>query len=527
MARVVQTTQPAQVITIGIARRLPRLAAALVVLLMLGLDSNAVAGKWTITPDISVRETYTDNASLVTSPTEGTWITEITPGIHILGGGARFKGNLDYRASGIVYSNNSAENRIANYLSADATLEAIEKFFYVEAFGHIDQTYLSPFGPRPTNVSTITANRTESRIYGISPYVLGRAGNAFSYQLRYRYSYYETNNSALPYTQTSQWIGRAESPIGRFGWALDYDDSTINYNKYAIGEQFARLYRATLYYQPDPTLRLNVTGGWEENNYFALETRSNSIYGGGLSWKPTPLTSADLQYEERFFGPSYLAKLEHRSRLTVWTLAYSRNVTTQQQSLLTLPPGNTAALLDAIFTSSIPDPVERQAAVTQFLQANGIPAFISGPISFYTLRPFLQERADASVAILGKRSSVVLNAFHRVSEAFAATCTSAVPDAICPAQGAPLTEHGFGISGNRNITGTTSLGASAMRTYAHQDVPIRTESRNDYIDVHFTRTLSPKTSTFAGLNYTRFTAEAPTSSTSDARSVFAGLYHRF
>jgi len=506
---------------------LPGHAVALALLLLLGLVTDAAAGKWTVTPDITVRETYDDNASLVEAPTEGTYITEIIPGIHIAGSGARFKGNLDYRANGIIYSNNSSENRIANYLNATATLEAIEKFLYVDAFGYIDQTYLSPFGPRPANVTTITPNRTETSTYGISPYVQGNAGNAFTYSLRYRYSNYQTNNSALPYTQTDEWIGRAESPIGLFGWGLDYEDSNISYNKFNIGDQFSTLYRGTLYYQPDPALRLNVDGGWEENNYFALETRSNSIYGGGFSWKPSPITSAEYQYEERYYGPSHLANLRYRSPLSVWTLSYVRHATTQQQSLLTIPAGSTAALLDAIFTSSIPDPAERQAAVTQFIQTRGLPAFISGPISFYTLRPFLEERADASVALLGKLTTVMLFAFGSKTQAFAAACPSGVPDAVCPAQGAPLWQRGFGIGASRQLSGSTYLSASGTRTYARQDEPIAAESRNDSFYVNLNRTLSPKTNAFVGFGYTRFTSEIPTSSTSQSRSAFAGLYHRF
>ena len=527
MARVVQTTQPVQIVPTDLPRRLAGYAAALLLQVILGLSTNAIAGKWTITPDISVKETYDDNASLAEAPTEGTYITEITPGIRIAGSGGRFKADMAYRATGIVYSNNSSENRIANFLNATATLEAIEKFFYIDAFGYIDQTYLSPFGARPANVTTITANRTESRTYGVSPYVQGNVGNAFTYQLRYRYSNYQTNNSALPYTQTDEWTGRAASPIGLFGWALDYDYSNISYNKYNIGDQFSRLYRAWVYYQPDPTLRLNVTGGWEENNYFALETRSNSTYGGGFSWKPTPLTSASYQYEYRYFGPSHHARLEHRTRLSVWTLSYSRDATTQQQSLLTLPPGNTAALLDAIFTSSIPDPVERQAAVEQFLQTRGIPAFISSPISFYTLRPRLEERGDASVGLLGKRSSVMLIAFGSKTQPFAAVCPSGVPDAICPAQGAPLWQSGFGVHATRQLTGSTTLGAGATRTYAHQDEPVVAKSRNDFYNVNLNKTLSPKTNIFAGLGYTKFVTEAPTTSSAQSRTVFAGLYHRF
>lgn len=516
MARVARTAQPVH-----------KIAAVLVLPLLLGLNGNAAAGKWTVTPDITLKETYDDNASLVAVPTEGTYITTIAPGIHIAGSGGRFKANLNYRANGIIYSNQSSENRIDNYLNATATLEAIQKFFYIDAFGYITQTYLSPFGARPANITTITPNRTESRTYGVSPYVQGNAGNAFTYTVRYRYSYYETDNSALPYTQTEDWTGRAESPIGLGGWALDYDHSNISYNKYDIGNQFSTLYRATLYYQPDVTLRLNVTGGWEENNYFALETRSNATYGGGFSWKPTPLTSAEYQYEYRYFGPSHVANLKHRSRLSVWTLSYSRNATTQQQSLLTIPPGSTAALLDAIFANTIPDPVERQAAVQQFIQTQGLPASISGPISFYTLRPFLEERGSASVGLLGKRSSVFFTAFGSKTQSFEAACPAGLPDAICPALGAPLWQNGFGINATRQLTSSTTLGAGATRTYAHQDQPIVAKSHNDFYNVNLNRTLSPKTNLFAGLGYSKFFREAPAASSAQSRSVYAGLYHRF
>ena len=513
-------------ITAGISRRLFGYAAALVLLLISGLNTNAVAGKWTITPNVSVTGTYTDNASLVGPPTGGTFVTQVAPGIHIAGGGARFKGNLDYSANAVVYSNNVAGNTIYNTLNARGTLEAVENFFYVDVFGNVGQTFISPFAPRPSNLYSLTTNRAEARTYGISPYVRGQVGNAFSYRLRYADTWTNSNSSALFNQQTSEWTGRAESPIRLFGWAFDYDDSTITYNNYSVGSQISNLYRGTLYYQPDVTLRLSAVGGWEENNY-SLETSSNSIYGGGIVWKPTPLTSAEYHYEHRYFGPSRLASLQHRSRLTAWTLTYSKNATTNQQALLTLPPGNVAALLDTIFTASIPDPVARQAAVAQFLQASGIPQFLSNSISFYTQQVFLQERLDASVAILGKRSSVILDAFRTKSQALTSNFNSAVPDAFSLAQGSAITQHGFGISANRNITGSTSLGASAIRTYARQDVPATVDSRNDSFTVSLNKTLSPKTTTFAGLNYSRFTSDSTTSSSGNSRSVFVGLNHSF
>ena len=513
----------------GNLRRRSGLPVSLV-LLMFGLSGNAIAGKWTVTPDINVRETYTDNASLVAVPTEGEFVTQVAPGIHIAGAGGRFKGNLDYTANAIFYGRNSAQDRVANYLNANGTLEAIEKFFYVDAYGNVSQTFVSPFAPQPSDVTSITSNRAESRTYGISPYVRGQVGSAFSYQLRYRYAATTSNSSALPDLYTTDWTGRVASPIRLFGWALDYDDNTINYKDYssfAAPRLYSKLYRGTLYFQPDPRLLLSASGGQEENNY-SLVKASNSIYGVGASWKPTPITSADFNWEHRFYGPSRSASLKHRTRLTAWTLTYSRDTTNYQRALLTLPPGNVAALLDAIFTASIPDPAARQAAVAQFLQSTGIPAFLSNPISFYTQQVFLQERLDASVAILGKRNSVLFSVFRAKTRALTGNFNSAAPDAFTLAQGSAITQNGFGVSANHKLAASTSLVASATRTYVRQDVPATIKSRNDYLTLGLNRTLSPKTNAFAGFGYSHYTSTGATFSGShNARSAFVGLSHRF
>ena len=519
-----QTLQAVPTIASGISRKLSGRAAALALLAM-SLSTNAVAGKWSIVPDITVRGTYTDNAALTAPPSGGEFVTQVTPGIRIHGGGARFKGNLDYRPSALFYSRHTSQDSIVNTLNGAGTLEAVENFFFVDVFGNISQTFISPFAPQPSNLTSFTSNRTEARTYGISPYVQGHVGNAFSYQLRYRDTRVSTNSSLLPKQETQEWTGHAASPIRLFGWALDYDNSNIIYNNYAAGHQYSRLYRGTLYYQPDITLRLSADGGAEENNYF-LEQRSNSIYGAGLSWRPTPLTSADLNVEHRFFGTSRLASFRHRTRLTAWTVAYSKNVSTSQQ-LLTVPLGNTAALLDTILAARIPDPVERQAAVEQFLRTSGIPPFLSASVAFFTQQVVLQERLDASVGILGRRSSVFLNAFRAKTEPLTSNFTSAVPDAFLLSQG-PITQHGFGVSASRQLTPLTTLVGSANRTYARQDVPTTIDSRNDSYTLSLTRTLSPKTTTFAGLSFAHFTSSsASASGSSNARAVFVGLSHFF
>src|SRR5205807_792883 len=101
----------------------------------------------------------------------------------------------------------------------------------------------------------------------------------------------------------------------------------------------SKLYRGRLYFQPDVDLRLSASAGREENNYALQRQQSYYIRGVGALWKPGPRTTAELETEHRYFGPSRLARLEHRTHLTALTLAYSRNGSNYQQELLRLPQG--------------------------------------------------------------------------------------------------------------------------------------------------------------------------------------------
>jgi len=493
--------------------------------LTLILNTNAADAKWVVSPEIGLRELYSDNPTLATTDRRSDLITQITPAIRVDGSGARFKASLSYAPSAIFYAHHSSEDRLANNLQALGTLEAAEKFLFVDVNGNISQVFISPLGAQPADITTISPNRLEARTYGVSPYVRGQAGRAFSYELRNRNTWTSTNGNALANVHATQWAGHATSPVSLFGWALEYDQSQISYTSLDRPDYSSKLYRGRLYFQPDVDLRLSASAGREENNYALQRQQSYYIRGVGALWKPGPRTTADLETEHRYFGPYRLARLEHRTHLSALTLAYSRNGSNYQQELLRLPAGNTAALLDAIFAARIPDPAERQAAVEQFMRASGTPAFLSNPLAFYTQQIFLQERLEASVAMLGKRNSVIFTGFRSETTSLSSSAGSVVSDAFATAS--RFTQRGFGVNASHQVTEFTTLGASARRTLARQEEPASGDTRNDYLTLSLTQNLSPKTTTFAGLSYTRFDSSPAGSASANQRSAFVGLTHRF
>jgi uncharacterized protein (PEP-CTERM system associated) len=486
---------------------------------------------WTVTTDITVRETYNDNANYAFTglgDEREDFITEVRPGLRISGSGPRLRAHFDYRPSLLYYAHGSQEDRLFNNLSAFGDLEVLDNFFFVEATGNISQEFISPFGARPADITIGTPNRIETRTLSLTPYIRGVFGQGYNYELRNRNVWTTSNNDRLSNVTSTYWTGRVASPVQRTGWALEYEDSKIRQEDFTLQpDRESRLVRGRLFFQPDYAWRFSASAGWEENNYELLrEMQSNSIYGVGVAWNPSPRTSAEAQYEERYFGPSRLARLQHRTRLTAWSLNYSLNTSNFQEELLRLPPGNTAALVDAIFAARIPDPAERRAAVEQFLSSSGTPSFLSSSLAFYTTQIFLEERLEASVAIMGVRNSIWFSVWVSESERiFSEDLRGIVPDTFLPSD--RIRQRGFGVRANHRLAAFTSAGLSATRAYSQQLEPSIFETWNDNISLTLNHTLSPRTTTFAGVGYTETENKDVFTSNQKSRSVFVGLNHRF
>jgi uncharacterized protein (PEP-CTERM system associated) len=234
-------------------------------------------------------------------------------------------------------------------------------------------------------------------------------------------------------------------------------------------------------------------------------------------------TSAELNWEHRFFGSSRLVNLNHRTRLTAWNVTYSRNATNFQEELLRLPPGNTILLLNQIFLARIPDPLERINAIAEFLRLTGTPLFLTNSLAFYTQQITLRENLQGSMSLLGVRNSLTFTVFRSRSEALSQGLT-ALPSEVFLPENDRIDQLGFAVHASHRLTGNTSLSATAQTVYAESEAsPL--ETQNDSLTLSLNHTLSPRTTTFAGANYSRF--KPNTGSTSHARSVFLGLDHRF
>jgi uncharacterized protein (PEP-CTERM system associated) len=493
------------------------------VLFALLASQASLAGDWTIEPRIRARETYNDNIFGSGTNQKSDFITDISPGLRLRGDAERLKVNADYTLQTLTYLDNSSQNTILNNLNSTAKLEALKDFFFIDADAYISQQSVSPFGPSPSESTSVNANRFESRSLGLSPYVRGKLFSDLTYDARYRIRWNTSNSGAIADSETTQWTGRIASPVRLFGWSAEYNQNTTDFQGQAAALD-NKIYRGRLFFQPISSLRLQAIGGYEENNYVLTNT-SNNIYGAGFSWKPNGRNSVEAEWEQRFFGPSYLLNAEHKTPLSTWSVNYSRNISTSPQEVLSLPPGNSAAFLNTILASRIPDDAERIAAIQNFFNTTGLSPFLTNSLAFYSQQIFLMERLALSAAFQGRRNLVSFTLYWVDISTVSASQNIQAIDAL--GLNSHFKQQGAALDWNHRFSGSIALDGILSRRYTKNLEPVTGDSVEDRLQVTLTRTLSPHTNVSAGFTLDKFTSESTGFNSYNDATLFAGIDHRF
>jgi uncharacterized protein (PEP-CTERM system associated) len=492
---------------------------------LLGMASAAcAAGDWRTSLSLTGSATLTDNVDLAPKGQEETdlYLT-VTPSIGARREGARLKANVVYAPSLTVYASSAAPD-LFNSLYADASLEAVQDFFFVDANASIYQTFLSPFGSFPSDVGLKTDNRTETYTLSVSPYIKGRIGAEGAYEVRNRTTYTADDASLTNASRYVSWSGRASAPLARrWSWTLEGSRDTTYYTDQRDLE--SNIARLLLTYRVSPDLALTARAGYEHNNYGLTDT-NDAIYGVGLTWTPTPRTLVNGYVEDRYFGTSYNLSASHRRRLSAFTLYGSRDVSTYPQQLLfTLPPGDARSLMNAALTARIPDPVQRQAAVQQLLTATGTPNNILAPTTFYTEQANLVDNVGASIALLGVRNSVVLSVNWVKNQPISQISGQPLPPQL---QGISRYEtYGAAVDWSLRLTARTRSSLLVSRYYTEQlDTP-DDNSTNTQARYQLVTQLSRRTTGSVGVRWTEFNSNLARVSDYTEHAIFATASHNF
>ena len=526
----------------GAARGCPAGKFLAVAMGCMAATAPALAANWRTSANASVTGTYTSNVDYAPQgQTTDDFATTLSAGFNIHGEGARVRLNGSIAASWLLYAKETQNNSIAPSVSLTGTLEAIEKFAFVDASANVSTSFLSPFGPQPANLVNATSNRYTSQTYTVSPYIQGVLGSTnISYQVRddnywtVASSYGDSSNK-VPNTYANQLSASMSSGTNPVGWRLEYnrfyydngiqignDGGNVNPGNYTL-----QVARAIVSHQVDPQLQLSARIGYEKDQFPTTDTQ-DTIYGAGMQWNPTERTQAGGFWEHRFFGSSFSWQINHRLPNAAISASFSRGLNSFPQLALAIPAGTTVTqFLNAAFTTRIPDPAERALAVEQFLARTGLPPTLAAPVNFYATSLLLQNVQTVSLVLIGVRNSVSFTVFNVVSDAI-----SGKGDVLPPALqfGQNNTQTGVGVGYSHQLTGFTNLGANASysRTTTNQTSLNDLQSNNGNAGLTLSTQFGPKTTGSAGVSYSLFQPTgAVNSSNSSSWNVFVGITHTF
>lgn len=484
----------------------------------------APARAWKIEPRVAVRETWTDNIALEARGFEHSeWVTEVSPGIAISANTARLKGRLDYTLTGLLYARDSQRNDTQNALNAFGTIEAIEKFFFVEARAQVSQQVVSAFGARPASNVSDTQNRAETRVFSLAPYIKGRIESWAAYELRVDESRTRTKGEQLSDSGLRTWTGKLESAtnLAQFSWLLDVKDE--RYDVKTGQDTRTRLARASIFYQLGPQLRLFVRGGRESNNYF-VEDRSETIHGFGFDWNPSERTHVGAENDKRFFGRSYRYSFQHRTPLSAWNVLLSKDST---NTINLLSQGSESTPFQRLFqllATEIPDPVQRAQQVRQQLLGAGIPADAAAEAGFLSNQVFVDKRIEASVALFGARNTVTFAAFRSERKPVNPLAQSGDDFGMA----SMVRELGGSMNWSRKLTPISSL-VAALTWSRNTGATASTDAEADQraLSLVFNTQFGPWTTGSLGYRHVRFDSSGTSTNDYRENALYATVGHRF
>jgi len=399
--------------------------------------------------------------------------------------------------------------------NVNASWEAVDNFFFVDARASVYSTLDNPF--QATTDPLSPSNTSTSYQVGLTPYIRGRLFSQLDYEVRSDNSWTDSPNWSGQYSATNTaTISRAPQPLG---FEFSYQQQLLQSNVEGQGLLDTQTARFSLRYAATSNLAIGARLGAERYNYTLTANDWQRFYGAEASWRPNERTTLEGYWEDRLFGNSWQASFTYRRPRMAFNIVSSRLLSNTPQQFATFPGlSNLISLLDAAFTTRIPDPIERQRAIVNFLSQTQLPAELLAPTFIYSQTFTIQEINNASVVFYGPRNSLGFTVFSTITENTAGNSPEI-----------PITqktrERGTQVSFNHQMTPITSLTATAILRNTASLLATSQETTQTQFWLQFSRRLGPRTDGSVGARYQWITSTVTNDATEAA--IFFTLNHRF
>jgi uncharacterized protein (PEP-CTERM system associated) len=413
-----------------------------------------------VTPEIGIRQTATDNVNLTGADRRFDLVTELSPELRLSSNSGRIRGFFDYTLTGLVYARESSANNVQQALSAAGTAEAVDNWAYIEASANISQQSISALGTQSSDPALVNANRTEVSSFRLAPYVRGQLGGFAEYEARFTWATTNSDQSNADSTSTeaSLRIGSDATSLARLGWSADMSRQVVDFT--ASGSHEDDRLNGVLMFAATPELKLTARAGREINDYVTLNKQGYRTWGWGVTWSPSERIRLEATREHRFFGSSHNVRLEYRTPRSVWSFNDTRDVSTDALTGGASTPRTVFDVLFAQFASIAPDPVQRAALVDAFLQNNGLTRTALASGGFLTSGASVQRGQNFSLAMLGVRTTVLVSSFRNDAQPLD-------PSTIVSgnlANGSTLHQRGQSVNVSHRLTPQSALSVDLTKT---------------------------------------------------------------
>jgi uncharacterized protein (PEP-CTERM system associated) len=378
----------------GFGYRFDRLARAACLVLVGTLCSAPVvlAGDWKVTDSVKTGVTWLDRSG--NDPSSGL-VLQLSPKVSLAGRGARAKANVSYGLNATVGNSDTETRGLSHDLSATGQLEAIEDLVLIDA-----QASAKLVGNSATSgtVDSLNAEQDGRQSYSfkVSPslkhqfdnrYVTVVSNNSFDL-VGYTGGTEQANDSS---TSNSWNLGLQSGPLfTTFNWDLGVTETTTSYED---RDDTRTSYSAGLGYRIDAQWRLNLRGGWEENDVQTdRDDTDGATWNVGGVWTPNPRTTVSGDYGYRYIGNTFALRASHRSRRTNVSLDASRDISNRRA----------ARLADSFFF------LADQTGVPIIDPNTGNPIIVNLPQLQETDEDYVNTQLRAAVSVVGRRTSVTL-----------------------------------------------------------------------------------------------------------------------
>jgi uncharacterized protein (PEP-CTERM system associated) len=369
---------------------------------------------WKITPQLELRETYSDNVALLPdNVAQGSWVSQISPSVSVIENGPRLKLNGNARFNSYAYSNSDAPNLRNNdsQYNANGQANLIDQLLYLDGSASSSRQTISAFGPNSSN-SFSNNNNADLRTWRISPYLRHRFGSFADLEVRYSRDSVSGGGAGYGDSMSSTRSANLNgvSSRGVFGWGLSYYHQDLD-EQYA-GRSSMQSSQANVRYFLVRRFALTASAGYDDYEYqVATGSTSGRSWTVGFDWEPSSRTSVKANWGRRYFGKTGALDASYRTQHTTASLVYTDQVTTSRQQFLQTSSFDTAAMYDALFAATYPDPALRQEVVQAYIAQLGLPATLTNSINYLSNRYERDRRLQGNLAFRGSRSGLLFSVF--------------------------------------------------------------------------------------------------------------------